>query len=127
MLDSMSVMERFFKRLTPTYALHHSDEMNYVQLRQALINLHDAMGDAGLHNAQPALMYPRQILTGTMDFFIDKLMLICHFIEISDSKAPIRSIVPQLNEALVYLVFCAKSSSDTVFRQKIINSLRQLN
>lgn len=127
MLNTAPVLERFFKRIGPTYALHHSDELSFVQLRQALINLHDAMAVAGLENDQPALMYPRQILSGTMEFFIDKLMIICQHVEISEPKAPVRSIIPNLNQALICLVFCAKSSMDTEFRQKIINSIRQLN
>lgn len=127
MLNTVSALEWFFKNSSATSHFHNSSELSYVQLRQSLHNLYDEMKSLSLFEEMPYLEFPRQLQSASFEFFIDRLFAICQFVELSHLQHPIRKVTPTLNAALVYLVFCAKSSKNTELRQTIIDSIKKLN
>lgn len=122
-----TMFDGLFKRPEPTHALHNSDELAYVQLRSSLNALHAAMDGAGFGATDPHLMFPVHSKATSMEFFVHKLSLIAHAVLGSPVGHAKRKILPHLTESLVYLVFCAKTSNHSQFRQDAISLIKLLN
>lgn len=106
---------------------HHSTEQNYVQLRVALHSLHDAIARLPSSELKASLSFSRQLNTESMDYYMGKLLSICCHVESKSQTDPIRSIIPQLNDAVIYMMFCAKSARHTYFRQNVARSIKSFN